>query len=1067
MVTPFLFSFFSVQRAFVVATESMAPALRIGDIVWVDSGQGTIPRGTIIVFRSPLGGFEVHRVYDQVQIGGRNLYVTKGDALNQTDSFLVTDRMVVGVVSAVVPSLGYYFLMPREIVLSVLMALMGIYVLLSFRFDTEEEAATDSRISVGGVDTGPRSPALVALLLVPMILLPQMMYAESSIRLGYPATQNTGYVAVPTIVLQSGNAGSSQVFDGGNGAVVNVTTDSTQRNSTHYPSSFSMVSGDYVSGSLPDSLLFDDSDYLVSENNPFEYPMGNMNFTQDASGWASEHNFTNSLEEVNPPMNVTIIGTGSQPSNARRTFRNPRGLSYFYVFFYDHAGETNNIYVMKSQDGMIWIEQTPVFEAADHCDQASVWFYDNGTMLIIYAVGVNGGGDLFYRRGLIPDVAYAITWETQQWISNFGGNDDARYPVIARAPDGYVWLVYRYHYKTSKHYYDVESIISTVPDSPTSADWSMRQKLYLATAQDQDNAVPSLSSPAGAHDVAVSWTVGTTATYASIYTQCFDWNGSVLTPGTISPELVSRTQIAMLSTVSDSQGNVHALYTTNSSSIWHSAWEQTSNTWKDTSPILTGGAESLSLGIRGYNDDLYSFYIKLSDQNVWYRKSVDLGASWETEVLYRGNRTCYSVSVGYESTQGRLAVAWKEQQQAGDLIVSGGGLSLPADPDWIEVTWDPANGNPNGSGGGSGFGGVRDGDNETAYGIANYVIYYNFTTPSSWAEASASFAWAYSCTGVVSNNKLQHVKLLLLTASGLLLETLWTDDNGGSGWIAAASLGYFYRCGITVVASLNPSTQYRLAVLFRVQDDVKTDTPENVFRVDDVGLRFRTGAEDTVVEFIITGIPNDVPGLLEVRVTSMYNASSVQVTIQAYNFSSASWPSSGQGWMSYASSVTPNTEETRTLSVASGVDFVSNGEARIRIGGAKAVALRQSLDLVRFDFTGYVRQDYDYVLRVANLGSTSWLLRLSSVSEDSISRLTNVTAWFHDGSGTTRQIQILGGSYRQTTGSDYMLPGSGVVYIALSASASTIGSSYLITVLSARIVGTGITEELPFHINVY
>jgi len=168
---------------------------------------------------------------------------------------------------------------------------------------------------------------------------------------------------------------------------------------------------------------------------------------------------------------------------------------------------------------------------------------------------------------------------------------------------------------------------------------------------------------------------------------------------------------------------------------------------------------------------------------------------------------------------------------------------------WTEVTWDSANGNPSpGSAGGSAYGGVSESSNEANFGTAKYNFSYTFTAPTSgWASVKASFAWKFTASGTYTNNKLNSVKLLLTDSSNVVLQTLYTDDNGGSGWTGQPSVGYYYRTGITVSASMTAGNSYKLKVQFIDTDTVTSDNPSLTFRIDDVGITFNYGNSNQII----------------------------------------------------------------------------------------------------------------------------------------------------------------------------------------------------------------------------
>ena len=73
-------------------------------------------------------------------------------------------------------------------------------------------------------------------------------------------------------------------------------------------------------------------------------------------------------------------------------------------------------------------------------------------------------------------------------------------------------------------------------------------------------------------------------------------------------------------------------------------------------------------------------------------------------------------------------------------------------------------------------------------------------------------------------------------------------------------------------------------------------------------------------------------------VDSAWNTSSVSVTIQVYNYTSGGYPASGNGYNSYTSSTTANTDETKTQTITTNPTSIRNatGYWKIKIKGAKS-----------------------------------------------------------------------------------------------------------------------------------
>jgi len=229
-ILPFVSFPFMPHFLFVVATDSMSPTIRRGDIV-VISGSA-VENGSIVVFRNPINeGYEVHRICGTQRVGNHAYYVTKGDAIDQIDSFLIPQENVVGVVSAIVPYIGLYYLIPRLPALLITMSFIVLYVTIAFyenrRRNPEEKPEEKTSRNRKEKNQRTKKPtakkmgaAALALFLISVLVQPPLMLA--GVNLVYPGSQHPATVTTPKIALQNGIAGSSTIGDEGNSATVSV-----------------------------------------------------------------------------------------------------------------------------------------------------------------------------------------------------------------------------------------------------------------------------------------------------------------------------------------------------------------------------------------------------------------------------------------------------------------------------------------------------------------------------------------------------------------------------------------------------------------------------------------------------------------------------------------------------------------------------------------------------------------------------------------------------------------------------------------------------------------------------
>lgn len=205
-----------LQRIFVIASDSMAPTLNRGDLVFASPFSSTIENGTLVVFKSPLNGYQTHRISGSVETAQGTYYLTKGDANAQVDSILIPEKSVIGPVTTIIPTIGLFFMIPREIFLAAAIVATVLYVALTFYFGRREEpqsvvAGTSIAARAAKVSGHKLKLAFTALLVVAMVVAGGSGQSYASLSLVYPASDASASITSPTVVLQQGTAGSSTI----------------------------------------------------------------------------------------------------------------------------------------------------------------------------------------------------------------------------------------------------------------------------------------------------------------------------------------------------------------------------------------------------------------------------------------------------------------------------------------------------------------------------------------------------------------------------------------------------------------------------------------------------------------------------------------------------------------------------------------------------------------------------------------------------------------------------------------------------------------------------------------
>lgn len=229
---------------------------------------------------------------------------------------------------------------------------------------------------------------------------------------------------------------------------------------------------------------------------------------------------------------------------------------------------------------------------------------------------------------------------------------------------------------------------------------------------------------------------------------------------------------------------------------------------------------------------------------------------------------------------------------------------------------------------------------------------------------------------------------------------------------------------------------------------VKTTTAQFDFKADWVEFKPTYYSEFTVsTEFLFSSMTNNTPSQFNFTVVSEYDIASVPVTIQVWNYSSSTYVTSGEGYLTYTSS---GTNETKFRLITTNPQFYTSiGNAKIKITGVLSTATQyqQKSNQVKLVYSYSSSSNYNYVLKIVNQVTDTWKIRLRAYSQSNIGRLNNCTIYFRNSSdGTSRQIYIQNGAYVNQTGSWYDLPASPAeryIAVTLQANNSEVSNVYV------------------------
>jgi hypothetical protein len=280
-----------------------------------------------------------------------------------------------------------------------------------------------------------------------------------------------------------------------------------------------------------------------------------------------------------------------------------------------------------------------------------------------------------------------------------------------------------------------------------------------------------------------------------------------------------------------------------------------------------------------------------------------------------------------------------------------------------------------------------------------------------------------------------------------------TSGNGYNSYTSSATANTDETKNQTITT--NP-THFRNATGYwkiRIRG-VKSTASQFDFKADWAEFKPSHYTEYTVsTEFPFSSMTKNPPTQLNFTIVSEYDIASVSVTIQAWNYSSSTYVTSGQGYQTYISS---GSNETKLLSINTSPQFYSsNGNAKIKVTGilSTTTQYQQKTNQVKLVYSYSSSSDYNYVLNIVNQVSDSWKIRLRAYSQSNIARLNNCTMYFRNASdGTLGQVYIISGSYAQQTGPWYDLPSSPAErYISLTLDASNSEVSHIYVYLDVLV----------------
>jgi len=216
-------------------------------------------------------------------------------------------------------------------------------------------------------------------------------------------------------------------------------------------------------------------------------------------------------------------------------------------------------------------------------------------------------------------------------------------------------------------------------------------------------------------------------------------------------------------------------------------------------------------------------------------------------------------------------------------------------------------------------------------------------------------------------------------------------------------------------------------------------------------------------EFVFTDVTDNQSPNLNFTVVNHNSIDGATVTLQVWNYTSSSFPSGGQGYLSYVSTGANN---TRWVNVTNNAQSCLSGSyAMIRV-----TSVYSTTDYYQ-QFTNFVRllQEEstlinDYALRIINNGTDLYTVRLVRVSDNNIDRITNCTIYFRSGE---TQLQVIDGVFTLIMGTWVNLPATSSLDILIDASTIHLQYSSVIEAeLEVLRSGTSTYTKFPIQFTI-
>jgi len=353
------------------------------------------------------------------------------------------------------------------------------------------------------------------------------------------------------------------------------------------------------------------------------------------------------------------------PESQQHTFRDPRGLQGYYVFYRQTVAGLDRCYYAYSADGVSWAVNQTISDIGSYSGMrsCSATYREDpiNNQLVVYVVFtkhdtvVGTTHSIRFAIGFIADNALAISWSGSGLVRDAQPTEQMAYATIARANDGYLHIAAAYVIDNPGSTNDHQTVIvcsSNTPDPTTNPAWTCSipplgptpfptlpfagtTSVNVTRPSYMPEVIPGLSG----HDVLIisgpcmgnEYLTTCVSLDTTEQSRVLDWDGTTQTWGSLasfapSPGSPGDRKSA---TVNPVTGRVHYAYQDGTSKYVSRYLDSPYSGWSAAATItsITSNGQAglhLSLVFTNSSQTLFAFYVLPSNGGIFSRNATDL-----------------------------------------------------------------------------------------------------------------------------------------------------------------------------------------------------------------------------------------------------------------------------------------------------------------------------------------------------------------------------------------------------------------------------------------------------------